>query len=143
MSQSVSWQVAKRRGMKGMIARSLEITGAVADLRSGWHLAPIDARIPDGRTTPLALPPPLIRGDASFLPRYLDYPGTEITLYRDRATIVVAHGFESVETQVPLRELRIVEAISRTGDLFPTAATSEWELSLTNAQEERVAILGH
>ncbi|MFW5461121.1 hypothetical protein ACOCJ7_00980 [Knoellia sp. CPCC 206453] len=140
---TVSWTIHRRTGLRGFLARAIEIVAALIALRSqgGWTLSPVNARVPTDPTIEMKLDSPLVRGKASFMPRYVDDNGTFMAVYADRATVAVPRRFETVDVVVPLSAFAPFHARCLSGGRFPKAATAEWELVLgSDDTGERVTV---
>jgi hypothetical protein len=137
VTEVVSWAVENRSGWRGVASWSVEVIAALGQARyGGWSRTPVDVRIPGDTKTPLSLDPPLIRGRATWLPRYPATGGWfPLTLYRDRATIDVPQRFETVEHEVPLQDLEVVGSRLLKGRLFPKCASARWELVLARGDD--------
>jgi hypothetical protein len=138
VTEVVSWAVMRRSGWRGVASWCVEVIAALGQARyGGWSKARNDVRIPGDTKTPLDLDPPLIRGRATWLPRYPPASGGwfSLTLYRDRATIDVPQRFETVEHDVPLRDLEVVGSRLLKGRLFPKCASARWELVLARGDD--------
>jgi hypothetical protein len=140
---TVSWTIQQRTGLRGFLARATEIIAALIALRSqgGWTLSPVNARVPTDLTVEMKLDSPLVRGSASFMPRYVDDDGTCVDVYADRATVAVPRRFETVDVVVPLSKFAPFDARCLSGGRYPKGPTAEWELVLgSDDTGERVTV---
>jgi hypothetical protein len=123
VAQTVSWTVRPRRGWLGILARVAEVVGAVIDARTqGWTLSPTDVSLPEDTETVLNVDVPVVRGRASFMPRFVGDLGVAMHVYVDRATVTVPRGFERVELVVPLAQFAVVGHRRLSGRLFSEGA---------------------
>ena len=144
VAQTVDWTVQRRDGWRGTLARAAEVVAAVVNARTqGWTLSPTDARLPADPSTVLHVDIPLVRGHASFLPRFADDAGVPLEVYGDRTTIAVPRGFETVEIVIPLSEFTLVGHRQLSGRWFPKGPTARWELTLASENgDEQITVMG-
>jgi hypothetical protein len=144
VAQTVAWTVQRRGGWRGTLARVAEVVAAVVNARTqGWELSPTDAKLPTDTGTVLNVDRPLVRGQASFLPRFVDDSGVPMEVYVDRATVSVQRGFETVEIIGPLAEFAVVGHRRLSGRWFPKGPTARWELVLASDHgDEHITVTG-
>ena len=121
-----------------------EVVAAVVNHRTqGWLLSPTDATLPADTRTVLDLDIPLVRGHASFMPRYVDDLGLTMQVYIDRATVTVPRRLETVELVVPLAGFEVVGHRRLSGRWFPKGPTARWELDLASGDRDaRITVVG-
>jgi hypothetical protein len=95
------------------------------------------------RGSGLKLDVPLVRGRASFMPRFVDNQGLAMEVYVDRATVTVPRGFETIElVSTSLGSQSWAFGACRAAG-SRRAQTATWELILTSDDnEERITVMG-